>query len=295
MANYTNQKARYGGMVGSIIIHSTDGIGIANDPNTAAFRKILPAGYLRCDGSVLNAKDFVALAKVLGVGEETRFKKETSNIRPENIEINDLGQFQLPDLGSKVIIGGRGTGLYQNSTVDKGIVEANPTTRVGPQIEVISNFGNRVAANFIGPALISAQSNLEFIGNPRYRVEKQTTETTLNIENFQGHAHRGGQKYLNYTAQHEVGGEGGKDYARRTGNSGAGNQLDFVEDAGGDSVHSHRITTPTTYGHTFRYQFPQQNVDMSPVEAYVDVDISNDDKLDQLVTPFTLVEYLIKI
>jgi hypothetical protein len=33
---------------------------------------------------------------------------------------------------------------------------------------------------------------------------------------------------------------------------------------------------------------------MSGVLARVDIDVSNDEKLDQLVTPFILVEYIIK-
>tara|TARA_B100000035_G_scaffold234050_1_gene202328 strand:- start:12083 stop:12970 length:888 start_codon:yes stop_codon:yes gene_type:complete len=295
MANYANQKAKYGGMVGSIIIHTTSGIGSANDPNAVTFRNLLPAGYLRCDGSRQNAKDYLALARVLGVGDESRFKKENQNLRPEDLSTGDLGEFQLPDLGSKVIIGGRGTGLYQNGIVDDGTVQANPTTRVGPQIEVISNFGNRIEANYIGNARISASGDLNFIGNPRYNMERETSETQLNIDNFQGHAHQSNQKYLNYSRQHETSSTGGKDYAQRLGNSGGGNQLAFSSDWEGESVHKHNLTPTTTYSHNFTYAYDQQDVDMSGVSAYVDVDISDDEKLDQLVTPFTLVEYLIKI
>ena len=295
MANYANQKAKYGGMVGSIIIHTTDGIGSANDPNAVTFRNLLPAGYLRCDGSRQNAKDFLALARVLGVGEESRFRKEGQNLRPEDLTTGDLGEFQLPDLGSKVIIGGRGTGLYNNDIVDDGTINPNPTTRVGPQIEVISNFGNRIEASYVGNARISASGDLNFIGNPRFILPGDTSETQLNIDNFQGHAHQSNQKYLNYSRQHETSSVGGKDYAQRLGNSGGGNQLSFSSDWEGESIHKHNITPTTSYSHNFTYSYDQQDVDMSGVSAYVDVDIADDEKLDQLVTPFTLVEYLIKI
>tara|TARA_B100001250_G_scaffold46655_2_gene36565 strand:- start:5300 stop:6187 length:888 start_codon:yes stop_codon:yes gene_type:complete len=295
MANYTNQRARYGGMVGSIIVHSTDGIGLSNDPNAISFRAVLPAGYLRCDGSKKNAKDFLALSRVLGVGTESRFIKEGASLRGEDQATGDLGEFQLPDMGSKVIIGGRGTGLYSNDFVDDGLVNTTRKTRVGPQIQVISNFGDRISANYVGNARVSASGDLDFLGNPRYNMTRNTAETQLNIENFQGHLHQGGQKYLNYSAQHETSSVGGKDYARAIGNSGAGNLLEFTSDGGRESIHKHNITRPTTYAHNFVYSYDQQDVDMSGVSAYVDVDIADDDKLDQLVTPFTLVEYLIKI
>jgi len=295
MANYANQKARYGGMCGSIIVHSTGGIGSSNDPNAVTFKNLLPAGYLRCDGSIQNAKDFLALSKILGVGDESRFRKDNQVLRPEDISIGDLGQFQLPDLGSKVIIGGRGTGLYSNDIIELDNETGTPQNRVGPQIEVISNFGNRISADYIGNARISASGDLNMLGNPRYTVQRSTADTTLNIDNFQGHAHQSNQKYLNYSRQHETSSVGGKDYAQRLANSGGGNLLDFTSDGGAESVHDHIITRPTTYAHNFVYSYDQQNVDMSGVQAYVDVDISDEEKLDQLVTPFILVEYLIKV
>ena len=294
MANYTRERSRYGGVVGTIVVHSTPGLGIVNDPNSINFRKELPAGYLRCDGSILNAKDYIALSQVLGTGSESRFRKDNANIQNANPETGELGQFQLPDLGSKIIVGGRGTGIYNNFTVDRGIVETSPTTRVGPQISVNSNFGSRISANFIGNVRIAASGQLDFLGNPRYTIQRSTSEETLNIDYFQGHAHNSAQKYLNYTANHKVGGTGGKDYGAFGGNSGSGHEFGFANQSGGDSIHSHNITRPFSYSHNFTYTYPQKDVDMTGALAYVDVDVSDEEKLDQLVTPFILVEYLIK-
>ena len=295
MANYANQRGKFGGVVGTIIVHTTDSIGGSNDPNNAGFRSVLPAGYLRCDGTKLQAKEYLALSRVLGVGDNSRFKKEDTQLRNEDLVTGDLGEFQLPDMGSKVIIGGRGTGLYSNDFVDTGLVGQAKVNRVGPQIEVISNFGDTISADYIGNARIVPSGDLDFLGNPRYNLDRSTTETELNIENFQGHAHQSDQNYLNYTGQHEVGSFGGKDRDKQRANSGAGHQFDFSNRAGGESIHKHTIQRPYSYAHNFVYSYAQQDVDMSGVQAYVDVDISNDDKLDQLVTPFTLVEYLIKI
>ncbi len=44
MANYTYERSKYGGCVGSIIIHTTPGISTSNDPTTAAIKDDIPAG-----------------------------------------------------------------------------------------------------------------------------------------------------------------------------------------------------------------------------------------------------------
>jgi len=295
MANYTYERGKYGGCVGSIIIHSTPSISSSNDPLTAQFKDDIPAGYLKCDGSVLSARDFLALSRVLGVGDECRFKRDNENVRNADAITGDLGQFQLPDLGSKVIIGGRGSGTYNNDFVDRdGNLTNTVTNRVGPQIEVICNEGDTITTTYLGNARITASGTINMLGSPRYKLDRNTSDTELNIENFQGHLHNSNQSYINYSTRHQVGGEGGKDRGQSLGNSGAGNSIDFTGDGGRESIHDHRITRPTSYTHNFTYSYAQQDVDMTGVEARVDVDISNEEKIDQLVTPFILVQYIIK-
>ena len=296
MANYTYERSKYGGCVGSIIIHSTPEISGSNDPLTAQFRNTIPAGYLKCDGSVLNAKDFLALSQILGVGDECRFKRDASNVRNADDLTGDLGQFQLPDLGSKVIVGGRGSGTYNNDVVEPEVASASNRVinRVGPQIEVICNEGDVITTTFLGNARVDPSGALNMLGSPKYILSRNTTETQLDIENFQGHLHQANQSYINYSTRHAVGGEGGKDRQQALGNSGAGNLLDFTFDGGRESLHDHRITRPTSYSHNFTYSYDEQDIDMTGVTARVDVDISNENKIDQLVTPFILVEYIIK-
>lgn len=294
MANYAREKSRFGGHVGSIIIHSTPGLGIVNDPLSATFKKNLPAGYLKCDGSIKNAKDFYALSQILGVGESSRFRREGVELRGADPNTGDLGQFQLPDLGSKVIMGGRATGTYLNDTIETEGTATTSVNRVGPQIDVVSNVGNRINASFIGNMTVAASGTLNMLGNPKYNLSRITSQTALDAEYFQGHAHNSSQAYLNYSASHTVGGQGGKDRMRMGANSGAGNSFDQTNEGGTTSVHSHNITRPTSYQHNFTYTHGEKNVDMSAVTAYIDVDLSDEEKLDQLVTPFILVEYLIK-
>lgn len=295
MANYTKERSRYGGYTGSIIIHTVPGMGSNNDPTTAIFKDNVPAGYLRCDGSVLNAKDYIALSEVLGVGAESRFRREDVTLRDADPELGDLGQFQLPDLGSKVFLGGRASGTYNNETIDRGeVTTARPENRVGPQIEVISNFGNVITAGYTGFGLVTGESDLPFLGNPSYKIQRNTTSTELTIENFQGHAHNANQNFLNFTGNHEVGGDGGKDFGRFGANSGSYNELGVTSDGGRESIHSHSIGKSFEYNNEFRYAYDQTQVDMSGVTANVTVDVSDEEKIDQLVTPFILVQYLIK-
>jgi len=295
MANYAREKSRYGGYTGSILVHSTPGPGSTNDPSSAIFKENLPAGYLKCDGSILNAKDYLALSQILGVGDACRFAKEGAILRNPDTNTGDLGSFQLPDLGSKVIIGGRATGTYNNDTIETDVVTTvRPVNRVGPQIDVVSNLGNRIEASFIGNMTVVASGQLSMIGSPKYTMARKTTQTSLDIENFQGHAHNSSQRYLNYSASHEVGGEGGKDGGKFSANSGSGNSFDESGIGGTTSTHQHNITRPFSYSHNFVYQYPQTSVDMTGVSAYIDIELSEEQKLDQLVTPFILVEYIIK-
>jgi hypothetical protein len=143
--NYTRNKSLFGGVPGTIQIHTVPGIGVNNDPNTAKFKDDLPGGFLKCDGSVHNAKDYYLLAQILGIGSECRFKKEKTNLRDPDPETGDLGSFQLPDLGSKVIIPSGGSGDYTNV-----FMENKPnTTKVGVETQaIIEGEENRIFVNY---------------------------------------------------------------------------------------------------------------------------------------------------
>ncbi len=90
---YNKEKAKHGTMCGSIISFPVELTEV--DPKDPINRRLLPAGYLRCDGSLLFASEFPELATVLGVGQETKFLKDGQ-------VITNL-QFQLPDLRNKHI------------------------------------------------------------------------------------------------------------------------------------------------------------------------------------------------
>lgn len=289
--NYSKVRSHYGGYIGSIQVHSTPYLANLNDPNGANFIEHVPAGYLKCDGSVRNASDFYALSQVLGVGANSKFKKPNVNLRSEDEETGDLGQFQLPDLGSKVIIPSRSVGDYVNTFV--GDTEE---TRVGPAVEVLCNEGTQLTCDFVGNFRgIPEEASYAFRSSPKYRFETTSQPTFLDIDNFQGHAHNASVNYLNYTANHAVGGEG-KDGGNASGNSGAGNVLEQTgTNTTALSSHTHRIAKPTQYTHNFQYQHQPFDIPADNVSTTLNVSVENINKLDAVVTPFIIVTYIIKI
>ncbi len=303
--NYSREKGRYGSFTGSILIHTVPGIGINNDPTSVIFKNNLPAGFLRCDGSVKNAKEYYALAQVLGIGDDSRFKKETTTLRNANLLINDLGSFQLPDLGSKVILANRSSGEYQNTTRES----APNINRVGVETNASSNVGDAITMNYTsndasGPKfLIEPQSGISMTGSVKFNIPSKTEPTTLQIEDFQAHSHNStsgiyhGFTILNHTGSHESGSGDGKGEGGFGGNDSGGNIIDETQAniLSGDATHTHGITKPTTYTpNPFSYSFPEFSASMEEVSSSISVDVENIKVLNQVVTPFVLVEYIIK-
>ena len=87
------ERSKLGNAPGTII---NWGVSIPdNDPNFAQIIDKLPAGYLRCDGSVYDERDYPELARILNTGDTSLYKKPTQALAAT--------QFQVPDLGSKHI------------------------------------------------------------------------------------------------------------------------------------------------------------------------------------------------
>lgn len=290
MSNYTKERSRYGGYIGSIQIHATNLLANNNDPNSPLFRSALPAGFLRCDGSIKNASEFLALSRILGVGSNSRFRKDGVNLQDADSETGALGQFQLPDLGSKVINPGLATGTYNGEKI-----EGSNITKVGPQIEVLSNIGNKVRVDFGGTFNAAEGSLIDMRSSPRMNMPRNVDETTLEIRNFQGHAHNANTSQINITYNHATGGAG-KDRAQFTGNSGAGTTIETSQvNTSALSIHSHRIEKPFNYTSTFQYKYNQFDISIDGLYSELDIDVQdNIESLDQVVTPFILVEYIIK-
>jgi hypothetical protein len=290
MSNYTRERSRYGGYIGSIQIHATNLLANTNDPNSPLFRSALPSGFLRCDGSVKNASEFLALSKVLGVGSNSRFRKENQVLQEPDADAGTLGQFQLPDLGSKVLSPGLASGTYNGDRIDQSNL-----TKVGPEIEVISNSGNKIRVDFGGTFNAAEGSFIDMRSNPKMIMPRNVEEAVLDIVNFQGHAHNTNATQLNITYNHATGGQG-KDSGAARGNSGAGHIIDFSSlNSSNLSIHKHRVEKPFNYTSTFQYKYNQFDISIDGLYSELDIDVQNNlQSLDQVVTPFILVEYIIK-
>ena len=88
---YNKEKSKIGTTTGTIINWSKQLT--SNDPDDQSTKFDLPAGYLRCDGSIYAAEIYPELAEIVGVGTLCRYRK------PEQTLLDN--QFQLPDLGSR--------------------------------------------------------------------------------------------------------------------------------------------------------------------------------------------------
>ena len=299
--NYARQKAFYGGIVGTIQQNAVEGVLVDKDPTNPIFKENLPAGFLPCDGRVYNVKDYYCLAQTLGIGDECRFKKEHVQLRNPDSETGDLGQFQVPDLGSKVMVGGRATGAYNGLTK-----ELKPNTnRVGVQVEASTNVGARVNCNYNGYMQIDAEVDIPFNGNVKYNMIRKTSKHAMKIDEFQGHGHNTTDNHhvLNYTGNAQIdgdgkstGGEGTADNPFINVNAFAGNELLFTNRNTPRSTegHEHGLTRPDSYASNFTYKYSTTQVSLDNMQSYIDVDISNLDVLNQVVTPFTMVHYVIK-
>ncbi len=299
--NYTRVKAQgFGGVVGTIQKNAMEGVILDKNPLDPIWRDNLPAGFLACDGAVYNVKDYYCLAQVLGIGDECRFKKDNVILRNPDTETGDLGSFQVPDLGSKMMIGGRSTGTYQSLTK----TEKPNVNRVGVEVEASSNVGSRVYCNYNGHMEIQPATDLEFTGNIKYNMIRKTSAHAMDIEEFQAHSHNAPyQRILNYTANHKYDGdgktsvgEGAADNPFAGVNASAGNELEETAMSVPNqySTHDHTLTRPASYSHNFKYQYGTVEVPLDDMQSYIDLDISNLDVLNQVVTPFMMVHYIIK-
>ena len=96
-AHYTKERAKYGSGTGSIITWPVELT--TKDPLAESNVKYLPAGYLKCDGTIYKAEDYPQLAEILGVGAASKFIRYDINNDP--IDDVDDDEFIVPDLGSK--------------------------------------------------------------------------------------------------------------------------------------------------------------------------------------------------
>lgn len=299
---YTREKSRYGGVTGAIIPFPQQ-LPAGSDPTQGDWKPLLPAGFLRCDGSVLQQSDFPVLAQVLGTGDQSKFKKPDQELSST--------EFQLPDLGSKYISGSASSGTTLNHTVQNE--DSNDTYRVGAEISVISLVGDQKKITYSGGFELEKPSDLEFIGNPFFTSltdDGKTLKAYTGEQAFQAHGHDanvGVFSYLGNWLDSQFFQEDGSAFGDNSGINEGSNNLTLVSPPDGSSAvvtHSHFIDFPNVAkikeDNELKYNIVEENgnpivIDALGLETTVTITTSQLYKLDEATPPFILMEYVIKI
>ena len=295
---YTNERARYGGVTGTIIPYPIK-LPDVNVPDQGDWRDLLPAGYLRCDGSIRAVSEYPVLAEVLGVGNNSKFK------RPDQ-EVNN-NQFVLPDIGSKYIQGGNASGAYLNDRVINE--DSSKPYRVGAEVNVVSLIGDTTTITYSGEFTVVSPGQVEFIGNPQFGTttsDSRTLKAFLSEQNFQAHGHDADVGVFSYLGKWSdsifVGASTGASQGGNDGqNEGSNEPLTIQSPTDSSAVvsHAHLIDFPSSTqiadNNNLRYTFSDVNVDAFGLETTVTLTTNNIKKLDEATPPYILVEYIIKI
>lgn len=294
---YTNEKARYGGVSGTIIPYVKK-MPSTNDPAAGDWKEFLPGGFLRCNGEIFKSQEYPILAVILGTGDNSKFKKP-------NQELDD-DEFQLPDLGSKYILGGNASGTYLNDRVLNE--DSNNEYRVGCEIDVTSLVGSTKDISYTGTFQIVGQTGIEFIGNPSFSTttsDGKTLKSFLSEQAFQSHGHEADVGIFSYLGKWTDSAFVNSNGASTGGNDGqneGSNELIPIDAPQGASAvvsHSHFIDFPSTAtikaNNELSYAFDNVDVDPFGLKSTVTITTQNIFKLDEATPPYILVEYLIKI
>ena len=287
---YTKEKAKFGGITGSILPFTIK-LPEANDPSEGDWKKYLPAGYLRCNGQILKADQFPALAIVLGTGADSKFAKDPESLADD--------EFQLPDLGAKYIRASLSSGEYLNTTLQQD----DTISKVGTETEVTSLVGDSVDIGYSGTFTIQGVNGLNFTGVPFFTTtDINTFDDFLSDQSFQAHGHNANVGIFSYLGNWTDNSWSGVGRGGNVGQFEGNNALIPVEpptDAGATVAHNHRINLPTTAElktkNNFEYSYLDTTISADGLRSTVTITTENLKKLDDAISPYILVEYIIKI
>lgn len=287
MANYSFHKGKYGGATGTIYpFMRTLPEGV--DTNQGEWKLYVPAGYLRCDGSVLSADQFPQLAKLLGIGNACIYKKENVEL---DEQVNGVGgTFQIPDLGSKFITGGTASGSYLNLFIENA--EGEQVRRVGVEVELESAIGRTVNFSYSG-SFSFPQTPITFSGNFAPTISSRAEPSNVFDVQMLPHGHHSTTSYpFQGPNTHRLATSGG---AQRCC-ADISLAIESVAPGGSDSSTSHShflqrlpITNDIT-GTMIATTIPA-----SELETTVSVNTDDTREFPDIVPAYILVEYLIKV
>jgi hypothetical protein len=288
---YTREKAKYGGITG-IIMPFMIKLPDVNIPDQSTWKTLLPAGYLRCDGSILSAQVYPELAAILGTGQSSKFAKDPQTLLSS--------QFQLPDLGSKYIRCANSTGQYLNLTLDQ-----DPTiSKVGAETLVQSLVGDSVTIRYGGNFEVIGQETA-FGGNPLYKTSNGSVlNSPLSEDNFQAHGHDADVGVFTYlgrwidSAYVQTSSSRGANDSQTEGSNNV-IPIEGPEESSFTVNHTHNIQLPTSgelkSNTNLKYEFINTQISADGLESEVIITTENVKKLDTAISPYMLVEFIIKI
>ncbi len=199
---YGTERSKYGNLTGQIIIWPHE---IPNNSEGAVQKEILPAGYLRCDGSVYNVNDYPQLAAICGAGQTGKFIRR--NLANEPLQVVNDQQFVVPDLGSKYPKPTTGPDAGQYKSVREMSGAGNEVNRSGIGIEASSTIGTTVEVTYTGVFNVPIQE-INMRGRPSWTIGttlgRRTDAETVDQSGLHGHMHFHAGKRTRLKATNEV-------------------------------------------------------------------------------------------
>ena len=309
---YSQERGKFGSNVGFIypfiVTLSSD------DPDDPTNAYTLPAGFLKCDGTIYDADNYPALAGILGVGESSKFIGDKTLL---------TDKFRVPDLGAKIIRASRSdVGSVNDATVQLASGAIQKKSGVG--VEIDNNIGEDVEILYSGNLKIPERV-IDINGNPGWTVPRETE--TVGITNLQIQPH--GHYSTSYRMRHAddtsvIGAVYSNSRFERFGSNSApnyphefdtniqnpiivgGRNIDVItEDGGNDdnTEHDHSIfytpginhqSTSTGFQHSFQITTAETLIFPDGLVSSCQLSDSGKSKFDDVISPYILVQYIIK-
>ena len=187
---YSKERSKYGNITGQIIIWPVE---VNGEIESASMKRDLPAGYLRCDGTVYNAEDFPQLAAICGTGTGGKYVRK--NLANEPLQTLSDEQFVVPDLGSKYPLptgskGGGGQYINVRVTTEQGVEKSR--SGIGIDADDIAGINGVIDVQYTGNFVIPSH-DIPMRGRPSYTVGtesgKRTEVEAVDNSALHGHAH----------------------------------------------------------------------------------------------------------
>jgi len=285
---YTAEKAKYGIFTGAVIPFS---VTLSNIQEVAAKA---PAGYLKCDGGIYRGKDYPILAEMLGLGSNSKFRKDNITLQEPNAEGTE-GQFQVPDLGAKFIQASTFAGGYNNLyTTD---TSGNIVPVVGIPGELSVNQGNNFDVFYEGSFIVGTTpvvfpSSMNFAST----LTPTVPNTILRNTDFLGHMHHTNcavKRSGPYNSANIPGIDG-----LQSGNDGdiiIADSITISDTAGTENSTKHgHVAEITSVSRSTTSNIDSFELSAGSISTNITLNQSNTVKFDDVQHKFILVEYLIK-